>query len=60
MMWFFDKANGSRDYSKYTIGIKDLMSNEHTVLNIRKESSTSSAVLYQTVQQSQYSFFDIE
>lgn len=56
MMWFFDKVNGSRDYSKYTIGIKDLMSNEHTVLNIRKESSTSSAVLYQTVQQSQYSF----
>ena len=56
MMWYFDKANGSRDYGKYTIGIKDLMSNEHTILNVRKESNTSSTVLYQTVSQSQYSF----
>lgn len=56
MMWYFDKANGSRDYGKYTIGIKDLMSNEHTILNVRKENNTSSTVLYQTVSQSQYSF----
>ena len=56
MMWYFDRVNGSQDYGKYTIGIKNLMSNEHTILNIRKENNTSSSVLYQTVSQSQYSF----
>ena len=56
--WNLDNNNGQKDYEKYTIGIKDLLSNKHTTLNVRNISSTdsSSTVLYKTVSQSQYAF----
>ena len=44
--WYykFDKANGSKDYNYYSIGIKQ----DSTVANIRSLASTSSNILYQT------------
>ena len=56
LMWSLDRTNGSKDYGKYSIGIKDLINSEHTTLNVRKESNTSSDVLYKTAAQSQYAF----
>ena len=55
-----DKNNGNKDYSKYTIGIKDILNNEHTGLNIRKEASTSSTALYTTKNVSQYAFIILD
>ena len=56
--WNLDNNNGKKDYGKYTIGIKDLLSSDHTTLNVRNKSTTdsSSEVLYKTVSQSQYAF----
>ena len=56
--WSLDNNNGKKDYEKYTIGIKDLLSNVHTTLNVRNKSTTdsSSTILYKTVAQSQYAF----
>ena len=56
MAWLLDSSLGSKDAKRYTMGIKDTLSNSHTALNVRKESSTSSTVLYQTVKQSNYAF----
>lgn len=58
--WTIDKTNGNADDCKYTIGIKDTLSNEHTTLNVRKESNTDSTVLYKTVSQSHYSFLILD
>ncbi len=58
--WNLDSENGSGDAGRYTIGIKDLLGNQHTSLNVRKESNTGSAVLYTTVPQSQYAFLILD
>jgi len=54
--WNLDYDNGSKDAKKYTLGIKDNMSHKHTNLNVRKETNTTSTVLYQTGGQSNHSF----
>ncbi len=54
--YMLDANGGNRDYGKYTLGIKDCMPYGDTVLNVRKEASTSSTVLYKTPAQSQYAF----
>lgn len=54
--WALDKVNGYEDVDSYTIGIKDLLSSEHTSLNVRKESSASSTKLYNTGSQSMHAF----
>lgn len=50
MAWSLDKANGNKDVNKYTIGIKDLIEPDNTV-NIRKESNTSSTILFKSPKQ---------
>lgn len=55
-----DKNNGNKDYSKYTIGIKDVLNSEHTGLNIRKEATTSSTILYKTKLTSQHAFLILD
>lgn len=55
-----DKNNGNKDYSKYTIGIKDILNSAHTNLNIRKEATTSSTALYTTKSASQYAFIILD
>lgn len=52
--WKLDQAGGSRDAYKYTIGIKDVISTEHTNVNVRNRASLTSVVLYKTTTQSQY------
>lgn len=54
--WSLDKSNANRDAGTYTLGIKDVIGNEHTGLNIRKESNTSSTILYNTGSQSGQAF----
>lgn len=58
--WSLDKANGNRDAGKYTIGIKDTFSNQHTDLNVRQERSASSAKVYSTGTQSSHAFILME
>lgn len=52
--WRLDSAGGSRDAYKYTIGIKNMISTDHTNVNVRSGSSLSNSVLYETSQRSQY------
>lgn len=53
--WNLDKAGGYKDKAKYTIGIKDTDNITHNNVNVRKEASTSTAVLYTTGSHSNYS-----
>lgn len=52
--WNLDKTGGSGDYGKYTIGIKNTINTGHSNVNVRKEATTSSDVLYQTGKHSNY------
>lgn len=52
--WNLDKNGGYKDKNKYTIGIKDTKSTSHSNVNVRKEATTSSAVLYTTGSHSNY------
>lgn len=54
--WSLDNANGTKDQNQYKLGIKDNVTYSHTNLNIRKEASTSSRPIYQTVSNAHYSF----
>ena len=54
--WMLDRANGNLDVNKYTLGIKDIMSSDHTALNIRREATTASAKLYNTGGQASHAF----
>lgn len=54
--WTLDNASGKKDQYKYTIGIKDQITTTHTELNVRKEASTSSTILYTTGLKSNYAF----
>ncbi len=47
MAWIMDRSNGNKDAYKYTIGIKDTVK-PNNVVNVRKENTTSSTVLYKT------------
>lgn len=49
-----DKSQGSKDYNKYTIAIKNTIASDHDNVNVRKEASTSSTVLYQTGGEANY------
>ena len=53
--WNLDKAGGYKDKAKYTIGIKDTDNITHNNVNVRKDASTSTAVLYTTGNHSNYS-----
>lgn len=56
-MWNLDRSGGLRDYQKYTIGIKDVISGQHTKgLNVRNGSSTGAAVLYTVPNQTSIPF----
>ena len=43
-----DSIGDNKDYGTYTIGIKDTVSTDHTCVNVRAESNTSSSILYTT------------
>ena len=46
--WKVDNYLGGTDSKKYTIGIKDTLSNLHSVVNIKNSSNTNSTTLYST------------
>lgn len=54
--WVLGKNNGNKDANTYSIGIKDLISGQHTPLNVRKEASASSTKLYNAGGQSCHAF----
>ena len=54
IVWNLDSAR--KDMSKYTIGVKDVSGTTHTDLNIRKDSSVSSAGLFTTGKQTGQAF----
>lgn len=49
-----DKNQGSQDYGRYTIGIKDTLASSHTTVNVRAGSSTTTSILYSTGNASNY------
>lgn len=50
IVWKLDDANGGKDKQKYTIGVKNPISTDHTQVNIRNKATTdaTSTVLYDT------------
>ena len=58
--WMIEKTYGNNDSGRYTIGIKDIIGNEHTDLNIRVEANTSSKIVYTTKPYSNQSFIVLE
>lgn len=52
--YYLDNLQGGKDYDRYTIGIKDTINSEHTVVNVRNGSSTSTKILYDTGMASNY------
>ncbi len=50
MAWNLDKSNGNKDAFKYTIAIKDMIG-PGNVVNVRKDATTSSSVLFKTPKQ---------
>lgn len=52
--WYIDKQGGSKDAGAYTIGIKDLITTNHSDVNVRSGSNTSSASLYKTGKAANY------
>lgn len=58
--WSVDRKIGSSDAGKYTIAIKDLIGTEHSNLNVRKEASTSSAVIHTTKSYSNQAFIVLD
>ncbi len=59
MAWNLDKGNGNKDFNKYTLGIKDPIAPNNTV-NIRKDSSTSSTVLFKTPKQANCAYIVLD
>jgi uncharacterized protein YjdB/beta-N-acetylglucosaminidase len=58
--WVLDNNSTGKDQNYYTIGIKDRMATEHTAVNVRKDASTSSQILYNTGSVSNYAFLILE
>ena len=58
--WMIDKTYGNKDSNRYTIGIKDVIGNEHTELNVRIEASVSSIVIHTTKDYSNQAFIILD
>ena len=58
--WMIDKIYGNKDSNRYTIGIKDVIGNEHTDLNVRTEANGSSAVIHTTKDYSNQAFIILD
>lgn len=60
LVWNMDKTSGNKDYNKYIIGVKDLLANQHTVVNVRNASNNSGTVLYKTPNKSGYAMLILD
>ena len=59
MAWLLDGNGGNKDAYKYTIGIKDTIYPSN-VVNVRKESTTSSTAFYKTKKNANCSFLILD
>lgn len=58
--WRLDKVNDYMDSYKYTIGIKDLISTDHTNVNVRHKATTQSTAVFKTGTQSDQAFLILD
>ena len=58
--WQLDENGGNQDQYIYTLGVKDMISSDHTNLNIRKEATTASDIIYKTKAQSNHTFIILD
>ncbi len=58
--WQLDGYGSNQDQFLYTIGVKDPISSKHTNLNIRKEATTSSDIIYTTKNQASHTFLILD
>ena len=58
--WMIDKIYGNKDSNRYTIGIKDVIGNEHTDLNVRTEANGSSTIIHTTKNYSNQAFIILD
>ena len=59
MAWSLERSNGNKDVYKYTLGIKDIIK-PNNVVNIRKESTPSSKILYKTKKNANCAYIVLE
>jgi len=54
IVWRLDHTMGEKDAGKYTLAVKEIVPKEHVSVNIRKEPSASSTLLYKTGKAANY------
>lgn len=54
IVWRLDHAMGEKDAGKYTLAVKEIVPKEHVSVNVRKEPSASSTLLYKTGKAANY------
>ena len=54
IVWRLDHAMGEKDAGKYTLAVKEIVPKEHISVNVRKEPSASSTLLYKTGKAANY------
>lgn len=54
IVWRLDHSLGEKDAGKYTLAVKEIVPKDHISVNVRKEPSTSSVLLYKTGKAANY------
>lgn len=54
IVWRLDYTMGEKDAGKYTLAVKEIVPKEHVSVNVRKEPSASSTLLYKTGKAANY------
>ena len=54
IVWRLDHTMGEKDAGKYTLAVKEIVPKEHVSVNVRKEPSASSTLLYKTGKAANY------
>ena len=54
IVWRLDYTMGEKDVGKYTLAVKEIVPKEHVSVNVRKEPSASSTLLYKTGKAANY------
>lgn len=54
IVWRLDHSMGEKDARKYTLAVKEIVPKDHISVNVRKEPSASSTLLYKTGKAANY------
>ena len=54
IVWRLDHTMGEKDTGKYTLAVKEIVPKDHISVNVRKEPSASSTLLYKTGKAANY------